>query len=47
MFLLSSTEHNYIIKVDDAVNEVQLSQCVLHEMLESCWGIAEAKRQFG
>ena len=47
MFLLSSAEHDYIIKVNDAVSEVQLSQCVLHETLESHWGVAETKRHVG
>ena len=47
MFLLGSTKHNYIVKINDTVSEVQLSQRVLHETLESHWGIAEAKRHAG
>ena len=47
MFLLGLTKHYYIIEIDDAIGEVQLSLHVLHEMLESCWSIAEAERHAG
>ena len=47
VFLLGTAEHYYVMETDDTVHEVQLPQCILHKMLKSCWGIAEAKRHVG
>ena len=33
-----------IIQIDEAIGEVQFTQAVLHELLESRWGITQPKR---
>ena len=45
MFLLCATEHYHLIlQIDDAIDQIQLTQGVLHEVLKSCQHIAEPKR---
>ena len=47
VFFFSPAKHYYIMKIDDAIGEVQLSQCVLHKMFESCRDVTEAERHSG
>ena len=37
-------ENYHVIQVDEATGEVQLTQTVLHEPLESRWGISQPER---
>ena len=37
-------ENYHVIQVDEAIGEVQFTQTVLHEPLESRWGITQPKR---
>ena len=43
VFLRSRGVHNYIIKVDEAVGQIQLPQAILHEALERSRSVAETK----
>ena len=37
-------EYDYVIQIDEAINEVQFAEAVLHQPLECGWSIAEPKR---
>ena len=37
-------ENYHVIQIDEAIGEVQFTQTVLHEPLESRWGITQPKR---
>ena len=37
-------ENYHIIQIDEAIGEVQFTQTVLHEPLESRWGVTQPKR---
>ena len=43
MFFCSMWEDNYVLKIDETIYEIQLSQAILHQLLESGWGIAHPK----
>ena len=40
-------EDNYIIQIDDAICQVELSECILHQMLEGHMCVIESKRHPG
>ena len=40
VFFLGLGVNDHVIQVYQGVREAQLSQAVLHEMLECCWSIA-------
>ena len=44
MLLRHLRENCHIIQIDEAIGEVQFTQTVLHESLESRWGITQPKR---
>ena len=44
MFLSHPREHDQIIQIDQAVDEIQLTQTILHKLLESSQGITKSKK---
>ena len=34
VFFFCTPKYNHIIQVDDAISQIELSQCILHQMLE-------------
>ena len=44
VFLSHLQEHDQIIQIDQAVDEVQLTHTILHKLLESSQGITKSKR---
>ena len=47
MLLLHVAKDYYIIQLNHTIHEVQLSQGVLHEMLEHCRHITQAEQHAG
>ena len=47
VLLLHVAEDYHIVQVDYTIHEVQLTQGVLHEMLECCWCIAQPEWHAG
>ena len=44
VFLSHLQKHDHIIKIDQAVDEVQLTHTILHKLLESSQSISKSKR---
>ena len=44
VFLSHPQKHDQIIKIDQAVDEIQLTHTILHKSLESSQGITKSKR---
>ena len=43
VFFFRPPEDNHIIQIDDAIGQVELSQCILHQMLEGCGHVTQSK----
>ena len=44
VFLSCPWENDYVIEVDEAVCQIQLTEAVLHQPLKHGWCIAQTKR---
>ena len=47
MFFFCVPKDNHIIQIDDAIGQIKLSQCILHQMLECCRCITQSKGHIG
>ena len=36
-------KYNHIIQIDDAISQIELSQCILHQTLECCGCVTQSE----
>ena len=41
MLLCSMQEDDYVVQIDKAIYQIQLSQAILHQLLKSSWSVAQ------
>ena len=47
MLFLHTPKDNDIVQIDDAICQVELSQCILHKVLEGSGHVTESERHLG